>query len=295
MFNTLISLLRPYQWVKNVFVLMPLFFGGQLLNSECWVQGSLTFVAFSLMASGIYCFNDLHDIETDRRHPKKRKRPLASGKLKPIYAVILMVGLVISSLTISYFMLGALADKGGVLLLLVFYLCQNIAYSYKLKQYAIIDVFVISFGFVLRLVAGSMACAIWLSPWIVLMTFLLALFLAFAKRRDDVLLYENEHIMARKNVIKYNIPFMNQTLGLIGAITIVCYIMYSISPEVVARFNNGYVYVTSIFVLAAILRYLQVTMVNQQSGSPTNVLLRDRFIQMCLLLWIATFAVILYL
>lgn len=272
---------------------MPLFFGGQLLNSWCWQQALLTFAAFSLIASAIYCLNDLRDIEADRRHPKKRKRPLASGRLKPIHAMVLMVGLVLSSLAISYSLLGQSANI--VSLLLISYLCLNIAYCYKLKQYAIIDVFIVSFGFVLRLVVGGIACNIWLSPWIVLMTFLLALFLAFAKRRDDVVLYESDRIMVRSNVIRYNLPFMNQTLGLIGAITIVCYIMYSISPEVENRFNNEYVYVTSIFVLAAILRYLQVTIVDSQSGSPTKVLLRDRFIQMCLLLWIVTFTVILYL
>lgn len=293
MVRSLIALIRPHQWVKNGFVFLPLFFGGQLLNIMCWQEALLTFVAFSFMASAIYCLNDLRDIESDRLHPKKKKRPLASGQIKPKAAVCLMIGLIILSLSLSYFLLNT--APVAVTLLLLTYLILNIAYCYRLKRYAIIDVFIVSFGFVLRLVTGGVACAIWLSPWIVLMTFLLALFLAFAKRRDDVLLFENEKIITRRNIVRYNLSFMNQTLGLIGAITIVCYIMYTVSPEVVARFNNNYVYATSIFVLAAILRYLQVAIVDLRSGSPTKVLLHDRFIQACILMWITTFAVILYL
>lgn len=293
MINSLIQLMRPQQWVKNAFVFLPLFFGGRLLSLWCWVQALIAFVAFSFMASSIYCLNDLKDIEADRRHPKKCKRPLAAAKLKPEHAVALMAVLVLASLAISFFALEAATVK--VTLLLWVYLVLNIAYCYKLKQYAIIDVFVVSFGFVLRLCAGGFACDIWLSPWIVLMTFLLALFLAFAKRRDDVVLYEQDGVVARKNVVRYNIPFMNQTLGLIGAITIVCYILYSVSPEVVERFGTEYIYITSVFVLAAILRYLQVAIVDLCSGSPTKVFIRDRFIQLCILLWVTSFVIILYL
>lgn len=293
MFGTVVSLIRPQQWAKNGFVLMPLFFGGKLLNLWCWQQAILAFIAFSFMASAIYCLNDLRDIEADRLHPRKRYRPLASGKIKPIHAAILMTVLAILSLAVSIFTLGNKATIVSLLLLL--YMVLNIAYCFKLKQYAIIDVFIVSFGFVLRLMVGGYACDIWLSPWIVLMTFLLALFLAFAKRRDDVVLYEKNNIVTRKNIIRYNLPFLNQTLGLIGAITIVCYIMYCVSPEVIERFNTRYVYITAIFVLAAVLRYLQVTIVDSRSGSPTRVLIHDRFIQMCLLLWVSTFAVIIYI
>ncbi|MDE7401815.1 MAG: decaprenyl-phosphate phosphoribosyltransferase [Muribaculaceae bacterium] len=293
MLGSLFSLMRPHQWIKNIFVLIPLFFGGKLFDLLCWREAILAAIAFSFMASAVYCINDLHDLEADRRHPKKKNRPLASGKIRPVEAIFLAVILVLSSFAISYFMLAQAGPK--VSLVLLFYFILNILYCFKLKQYAIIDVFIVSFGFVLRLMAGGIACGIWLSPWIVLMTFLIALFLAFAKRRDDVVLYKTEQIKVRKNVIRYNLSFLNQTLGLIGAITIVCYIMYSVSPEVEMRFDNRHVYVTSIFVLAAILRYLQVAIVDQRSGSPTKVLLRDRFIQVCLLLWSLSFVIILYL
>ena len=245
------------------------------------------------MASAIYCLNDLHDVEADRLHPKKRTRPIASGEVSRRLAITLMSVLILLSLGISFFTLSNEAKK--VTLIITFYLLLNIAYCFRLKRYAIIDVFVISLGFVLRLAAGGVACDIWLSPWIVLMTFLLALFLAFAKRRDDVVIFEANGIVTRKNVERYNLPFMNQVLGMIGTITIVCYIMYTLSTDVELRFGNRYVYITSVFVIAAILHYLQVAIVDKNSGSPTKVFLHDRFIQGCLVLWIATFAVLLYL
>ena len=127
------------------------------------------------------------------------------------------------------------------------------------------------------------------------MTFLLALFLAFAKRRDDVVMYEQSGVVTRGNILSYNLPFMNQTLGVIGTITIMCYIMYTLSPEVMKRLDSQYLYLTSVFVIAAILRYLQISIVKVNSGSPTKILIRDRFIQGCVAGWIITFAIILYL
>lgn len=293
MIKSIISLVRPQQWIKNIFVLLPLFFGGQLFNAWAFQQAIITFFAFSFIASSIYCLNDLKDIEADRHHPKKCKRPLAAGKLKPAHAVTLMVILIAASLLISTLLLGEQSLNVSIVLLI--YLLLNIGYCLKLKHYAIVDVFIVSFGFVLRIVAGGLACSIWLSPWIVLMTFLLALFLAFAKRRDDVALYEKSNIIARRNIVRYNLPFLNQTLSIVGTITIVCYIMYSVSPEVVVRFHSNYVYITSILVLAAILRYLQLALVDSKTGSPTKVLLHDHFIQAAILLWIIAFSVILYL
>jgi 4-hydroxybenzoate polyprenyltransferase len=126
------------------------------------------------------------------------------------------------------------------------------------------------------------------------MTFLLALFLAFAKRRDDVVMYEETGVKARKNVDRYNLEFMNQTIGIVASIMMVCYIMYTVSDEVIARIGSHYLYITSIFVLAGIIRYLQVTIVDVKSGSPTKVLMKDRFIQTCVAGWMITFAIILY-
>lgn len=171
---------------------------------------------------------------------------------------------------------------------------MNIAYCVRLKQIAIVDVFIISVGFVLRIAVGGLSTGIFLSHWIVLMTFLLALFLAFAKRRDDVALYEKTGEVMRKNIVRYNLSFINQVMGIVGGMTIVCYLMWSVSPEIVERLGSSYLYVTSIFVLAGIIRYLQITIVDGRSGSPTAILYRDRFIHACLIGWGLSFIIIIY-
>lgn len=164
----------------------------------------------------------------------------------------------------------------------------------RFEKVAIADVFIVATGFVLRVAAGGICGDIKLSPWIILMTFLLALFLAFAKRRDDVQLYESQGILVRSNITSYNTAFLDQTLSVIGCVTIVCYIMYSVSPEVEQRFGCKYIYLTSIFVLAGILRYLQLSIVSNRSSSPTKLLLHDRFIQICIICWVASFVLIVY-
>ena len=263
---------------------------------EYLIPSVVIFIAYSLAASGIYCFNDIYDVEADRQHPKKCKRPIASGVVSKGMGYTLMALCIISSLIIAWFYPW---EVGGgsiyVSSIIVLYVLMNLAYCMKLKQLAIVDVFIIAIGFVLRLFAGGFATGIYLSHWIVLMTFLLALFLAFAKRRDDVVMYENTGVKARKNVNRYSLDFMNQAIAIVGSITMVCYIMYTVSPEVTARFNSSYVYMTVIFVLAGIIRYMQITIVDVKSGSPTKVLMKDRFIQYCVIAWVFTFLIIIYI
>ena len=290
MIKSIFKLLRPHQWVKNGFVFLPLFFDRHMMDVEYLIPAIVAFFAFSFAASGIYCFNDIYDVEADRKHPKKCKRPVASGVISIPLAYSLM-GLCFA-LSMAILLLG-----GGNYIeygIIIFYVLMNIAYCVKLKHIAIIDVFVISLGFVLRVVIGGFATGIYLSHWIVLMTFLLALFLAFAKRRDDVVLFEASGVKARKNVNRYNVAFINQAISIVAGITMICYIMYTVTPEVMERFGSPYLYITSFFVLAGIIRYLQVTIVDLRSGSPTKVLLRDRFIQTCIIGWVATFFVIIY-
>jgi 4-hydroxybenzoate polyprenyltransferase len=171
---------------------------------------------------------------------------------------------------------------------------MNIAYTMILKSIPIIDVMIIAIGFVIRVIVGGVSTNIYLSEWIIIMTFLLALFLAIAKRRDDVIIYQNTGVIPRKNTNRYNLDFMNQVMSVISAVTIIAYIMYTLSPDVIERFGSRYIYLTSFFVLAGIIRYLQITIVDLKSGSPTKVLFRDRFIQFCILGWIIAFFVIIY-
>ena len=292
MMKNIVILLRPQQWLKNGFIFIPLFFDHKLTDWYCLCSAILAFFAYSFAASAIYCLNDLIDVEADRKHPKKCKRPIAAGVISKVQALLLVALCLGVAFAIASLLEGNAQWK--VIGILGVYIIMNIAYCLKLKQMAIVDVFIIAVGFVLRIFVGGFATGVVLSQWIVLMTFLLALFLAFAKRRDDVVIYEDTGVLARKNVNRYNLPFMNQVIGVVSSITMVCYIMYTVDPEVIARMGSRYVYLTSVFVLAGIIRYLQLTIVDVKSGSPTKVLMKDRFVQCSIIGWIITFVLIIY-
>ena len=292
MMKNIVILLRPQQWLKNGFIFIPLFFDHKLTDWYCLCSAILAFFAYSFAASAIYCLNDLIDVEADRKHPKKCKRPIAAGVISKVQALLLVAICLGVAFAIAYMLESNAQWK--VMGILGVYIIMNIAYCLKLKQMAIVDVFIIAVGFVLRIFVGGFATGVVLSQWIVLMTFLLALFLAFAKRRDDVVIYEDTGVLARKNVNRYNLPFMNQVIGVVSSITMVCYIMYTVDPEVIARMGSRYVYLTSVFVLAGIIRYLQLTIVDVKSGSPTKVLMKDRFVQCSIIGWIISFVLIIY-
>lgn len=272
---------------------MPLFFSGGLFHTQdfsltCWL-----FVAFSLAASSIYCFNDIIDIDNDRTHHKKKQRPIASGAVSVPQAYTLMLTLLCLSVFVLF--VSGLSRNIAVAALLGSYYLINIAYSLRLKHYPIVDVFIIATGFLIRVIIGGYATGTLLSHWIIQMTFLLALFLAFCKRRDDVVIFSSTGIKPRQNTDRYTLEFINPAIAIIAAVTLVCYIMYSTSAEVTQRFQSQYVYVTSLFVLAGFLRYLHVTIVYGQSGNPVQTLVKDRFLQASLLGWIAAFFTIIYL
>ena len=284
-------LIRPQQWIKNGFVLIPMFFGGRLLNADDVIASVVTFFAFSFAASAIYCFNDIVDVDADRRHPVKCHRPIASGAVSVPTAYALMGVLALLSALLLFFLPQRAGETAGIV---AFYFLLNMAYCIWLKRHAIIDVCTVAFGFVLRILAGGMACDVAVSNWLVLMTFLLALFLSFAKRRDDVLRMNETGEPPRRNTIRYNLTFVNQAITITGTVTLVCYIMYTVSPEVVSRFHAPYLYLTSIFVLVGLLRYMQLTVVDEVSGDPTKILLRDRFTQAIVVAWIMAFLLIIY-
>lgn len=288
--NNILKLMRPYQWVKNVFVFIPLFFGGQLTEMDQLLNSIIMFVAFCLAASSIYCFNDIIDVEADRNHYAKRNRPIASGAVSIKEAYVIMFLLIAVSIAILWFLLSDV----NALMIVAFYWLLQVAYCAILKRQAIIDVTILAFGFVLRIIAGGIAADVTVSKWLVLMTFLLTLFLGFAKRRDDVLLYNKDGKSPRYNTRRYNLTFLNQTLTICGSVMLVCYIMYTVSPEVMAKFGSHYIYLTSIYVLLGLLRYIQLTVVDEKSGDPTKMLLHDRFIRLDVLAWLLTFLFLIY-
>lgn len=298
----LVKLLRPHQWLKNLFVFVPVFFGGSLFNLQAFLGGLVAFAAFCMVSSSIYCFNDIIDADDDRRHPEKCKRPVASGTVSKSKAYVLMGVCLVFAL--AFMLLPHLFNaqcsifnfqflKVGAVL--AFYFLLNLAYCLWLKQFSVLDVVLIAFGFVLRLFAGGFATGIPLSHWIVMMTFLLTLFLSFAKRRDDVVRMELTGEAPRKNTGRYNLTFINQAVTITAAVTLVCYIMYTVSPDVVERTRSPYLYLTSVFVLVGLLRYLQITVVELRSGDPTKVMLRDHFMQTVVVLWLLSYTFIIYI
>ncbi|MEO8110606.1 MAG: decaprenyl-phosphate phosphoribosyltransferase [Ginsengibacter sp.] len=284
-----INLLRPKDWAKNLFLYIPVFFAGQAFNAPVLLKILQGFACFCLVASSIYILNDYRDIEEDRRHPVKRNRALASGAINKNAAIIIAVLLFCAGFSWAWL----IRDKFFFVLFIYFLL--NAGYSFGLKKIAILDILIIAIGFVLRVKAGAVIGRIGLSEWLTIMIFLLALFLAIGKRRDDVLIKLDSGNEMRKAIKGYNLEFINVALSLICAVTIVAYFMYTMSDEVMTRLGTYRLYYTCLFVMAGILRYLQIIFVNHDSESPVKILYKDRFIQVTILLWIVSFYIILYM
>ena len=286
-----IKLLRPKDWAKNLFLFIPSFFAGNIFNLKEILSLSAGFVTFCCFASSIYIINDYRDIEDDRRHPQKCKRPLAAGLVRKPIALLLCIFLFLGGALVGY-----LIDPGWKFLFVAgVYFFLNLAYSFGLKNISILDILILSAGFVIRVKGGAILTNTDTSSWLIIMTFLLALFMSIAKRSDDVLLKLSSGSEMRKSVTGYNLDFLNTMLGLFCAIIIVAYIMYTVDPSTFSRLRAYRLYYTSLFVVAGLMRYLQITFVHEKSASPTEILYKDRFIQATIILWVASFYVILYL
>ena len=285
----LIKVLRPEQWIKNLFLFIPVFFAGELTDLIKLENTFLAFLGFCATASAIYIINDLRDIESDRQHPTKHTRPLASGLVSREHALFLFCLLLVCGFVLSYF-------TGNLYfwIIISFYFLLNIAYSYGLKKISIVDILIVASGFVFRIIAGGLVASVQVSQWMVVMIFLLALFLAVAKRRDDLIVFKQSGKIMRKSIEHYTIEYINAILIMISGVFIVAYLMYVISPEVINRFHSQHLYLTSIFVIAGIMRYLQITLVENKSDSPTKILYTDNFIRIVLIGWIITFYLIIY-
>jgi decaprenyl-phosphate phosphoribosyltransferase len=283
-----IRLLRPKDWAKNLFLFIPLFFAGNLFVSDKILSLLAGFVAFSFVASSIYIINDYRDINDDKKHPEKSKRPLASGAVSPAIALLIAVILIIAGSAIAWF-LGL-----KFLFVLGLYFVLNLAYSFGLKTIPILDIFMIAIGFVLRVKAGGVLANVGITEWLNIMIFLLAVFMALGKRRDDVLLKLSSGTEMRKSVKGYNLDLLNVLISLVCAVIIVAYFMYTMAPETMKRMDTYRLYYTCLFVMAGIMRYLQIIFVQAASGSPTKILYKDRFIQISIILWVASYIAIIY-
>jgi len=286
-----IKLLRPKDWAKNLFLFIPSFFAAKIFDQNALAWLALGFLSFSFMASCIYILNDYRDIEDDRKHPVKRSRPLASGKVKKSTGLVIALLLFVGSVVMGIFVDSTLQ----FLFVLGIYFTLNVSYSLGFKNIAILDILILAAGFVLRVKGGAVIAKVDTSEWLIIMTYLLALFLSIAKRRDDMLLKMETGADMRKSISGYNLDFLNTMLALFSSIIIVAYIMYTVSGQTYIRLKTHRLYYTSVFVIAGILRYLQITFVMKKSGSPTEILYKDRFIQCTLILWVLSFFFILYM
>ncbi|WP_160138440.1 decaprenyl-phosphate phosphoribosyltransferase [Chryseobacterium sp. c4a] len=288
-----LKLLRVEQWVKNLFVFVPLFFSGNITNLDLLTKSIFAFIIFSFAASVVYILNDYNDIEADRQHPEKRKRPLASGAISKSTAIGILIGLVIADIAfVGFAQVYFQQPLWKFATIIAFYVVMNLAYTFRLKHVPIIDIFIIAIGFVLRVLAGGYITGISISQWAILLTFVLALVLAIGKRRGELI---NAQVSGktRKALDGYNVQFADIALSISITLAIVCYLMFTLSPEVQARFHER-VFYTVVFVVFALLRYLQQTLVYNRTESPTKIVYRDRYIQVTLLLWVAAFLIQIY-
>lgn len=284
-----LKLCRVNQWTKNLFVFAPLFFSFRFTELDLLVRCLYAFLGFSFMASAIYIINDLQDIESDKNHPTKRFRPLAAGMISKKSALLTFFTLLFVS---SFVFIKVLGNVQAIALVATYFLL-NLAYTFKLKQISIVDITIVAVGFVIRIFVGGFVTDIKLSYWLILLTFLLALLLVIGKRRHDVMLFNDTKQAMRKSISGYNIEFLNAVIVIIVTTIIICYLMYTISSEVVNR-NGEYLYLSSLFVFLGLFRYLQAIFVEKKGDSPTRLLAKDRFLQIDIVLWILSFVLISY-
>ncbi len=288
MLKSIFKLLRPQQWIKNGVVLAGLIFSGQGTNPVYQNISLLTLVAFCLLSSAVYTLNDIIDINRDRQHPLKKSRPLAAGDISITTAGLIGLVLTVGGLSLAYY-IGL-----GLFYVTLAYLVLNILYTFWLKNIVIIDVMSIAAGFVLRALAGAVAINVEFSNWLLITTFVLALFLGLGKRRHELLFLEKDASSHRKILHKYSPYLLDQLIGVVTASTVVTYFFYTLSEEVKDKLNTEYLYITIPFVIYGIFRYLYLVHKEDKGGSPTTLLLADKPLLADVVLWLTTIIIILY-
>lgn len=281
--------MRPQQWIKNFFIFAALIFSQNILNLSLLLKTVVAFVAFCILSSALYILNDLQDLEEDRHHPLKSRRPIASGRLKrstaiTVFLMLSLLGFLISIILNFHFFIAAL----------IYYLLQ-VAYSIRLKHVVILDVFIIAAGFLIRVVAGGLVIEVEISHWLLICTALLALFLSMSKRRHELCLLEENAINHRSILKEYNPYLLDQMIGVVTASTVVAYSLYTVSEETVAKFGTANLIWTGPFVLYGIFRYLYLVHQHAEGGSPEILIIKDKPLLIDIFLWIVSVILILYM
>ena len=284
--KSILSLIRPKEWVKNLFVFIPLFFTPEKLSLNNVLLNCIVFIAFSFIASAVYIFNDINDKELDALHTSKKNRPIASGLISIKTAYFLYFFFIIIGLFLAWY--------SKSIIIVFIYLIINILYSIKLKHIAIIDISIVSLGFVLRIFAGAIALNIILTHWLVLIVYLLSMMLALGKRKDEINKIEQLEIQTRPSLEGYNNKFIDACLILFLTSTFMAYLLYVSSPEFALKFQNKFLYITSFPVLLGLLKYMQLVFVLNKASSPTKIIWENRIIQGIILIWCLMFVIMIY-
>ena len=284
----IIKSLRPHQWTKNFFVFAPLIFSENVFNVPLILKSVLAFALFCMLSGAIYIWNDLRDIDEDKLHPAKSQRPLASGRLEKTPAVVAFVFLCVLGLSLSFVL------NLNFFLLALGYVLLQLAYSGWLKHVVILDVLLVAAGFLIRVIAGGVAIEVDISAWLLICTFLLALFIALSKRRHELIFLEKEASSHRPILKEYSPYLLDQMISVVTASTVIAYCLYTISEETIAKFGSSNLIFTVPFVLYGIFRYLYLIHQKCEGGSPESLLIKDKPFFFGILLWIVSAILILY-
>jgi len=281
--------MRPEQWIKNFFVFTALLFSKNLLNPSKDIEAIVGFTIFWMITGCAYMINDIVDLEKDKLHPAKSRRPLASGKLKKDTAVKIIVLVCLASLFFAFYM----NILFGIIVLAYFLL--NIGYSIYLKNIVIIDVVSIAAGFVFRVLGGAVIISVVASQWLILCTILLSLFLGFSKRRHELILLEDNATSHRKVLEHYSPYFLDQMIAVVTASTLICYALYTMSKDTIEKLGTSKLIYTIPFVLYGIFRYLYLVHQKEEGGSPTEIMFTDKPMIINICLWVISSVVFIYI
>jgi 4-hydroxybenzoate polyprenyltransferase len=280
--------LRPQQWLKNFFIFAPLIFSENILNLPLFLKTCAAFAVFCLLSGALYIFNDIKDVDEDRLHPVKSKRPLAAGRMKKGYAFFAFAALSLTAFFLAYLL--NVHFFGAVIV----YFVLQFAYSLWLKHVTILDVFIVASGFFIRVIAGGFVIEVDISSWLLICTIFLALFIALCKRRHELILLESKADDHRSTLKDYSPYLLDQMIAVVTASTVIAYCLYTVSDETVAKFGTANLIFTIPFVLYGIFRYLFLVHQRSKGGSPEVLILKDRPLLLDVILWIASAVLIIY-
>ncbi len=284
----LITAMRPYQWSKNLFVLTPLLFAKKIMETEALGYSLMAFVVFCFLASGLYIFNDWLDIEEDRAHPQKRNRPLSSGLLPVTFALAAAAILVLGALGLASFI------SIQFLCTAIVYFGLTLLYCITIKRFIILDCITIASGFVLRVVGGAVAINVEASHWLIACAFLLALFLAFSKRRQELLMLSKDATGHRMVLGEYSVAFLEKANIIVIGAALVSYALYTVAPETIEKFHTNALIYGTVFVIYGLLRYLALIDKPEHGGDPSKMLLRDKPLLITVAAWAVYNAIVIY-